>query len=125
MLHEIISLRIIIYKYGPSRNFADCAKNFCCQQTFGDIPSLYLYYHFYNTATNHLWKPTFAKTMVSINGNGSSLNGYVFPLNGNGFPLHGNFDQNFKSWFQPKNWNKFLIIFEFFLKLHVQGSIIL
>ena len=42
-----------------------------------------------NTPTNHLWKPTFAKKMVSINGNG--------------FPLHGNFGQNLKSCFQPKN----------------------
>ena len=35
-----------------------------------------------NTPTNHLWKPTFAKKIVSING-------YGFPLQGNGFPLHG------------------------------------
>ena len=43
--------------------------------------------------TNHLWKPTFAKTMVSINRNGFPLNGYGFPLHGNGFPLQGSFEQ--------------------------------
>jgi hypothetical protein len=81
--------------------------------------------------TNHLWKPTFAIKMVSINGNGFllngygfSLNGYGFSLNGNGFPLHGSFGQNLKSCFQPKNRKMFLKTLEFFSKLHVQGSII-
>jgi hypothetical protein len=69
------------------------------------MPEWYSY-----TLTNHLWKPTFAKKWFPFNG-------YGFPLNGNGFPLHGNFGQNLKSCLQPKN-------FEFFSKLHVQGSII-
>jgi hypothetical protein len=47
-----------------------------------------------------------------------------FPLNGNGFPLHGNFGQNLKSCFQPKNSKKFENFFDFFFKLHVQGSFI-
>jgi hypothetical protein len=56
-----------------------------------------------STPTNHLWKPTFAIKMVSVNGYGFPLKGYEFSLQGNGFPLHGNLWQNFKSCFQPKN----------------------
>ena len=55
--------------------------------------------------------------MVSINGYGFPLKGYGFPLQGNGFPLHGIFWQNLFSAEKLK-------IFEFFSKLHVQGSII-
>ena len=68
---------------------------------------LYFHHKDHNggTPTNHLWKPTFAKKMVSINSNGFSLNGYEFSLNGNGYSSHGNFGRNLK-----KN------IFEFFFK---------
>jgi hypothetical protein len=51
----------------------------------------------------HLRKPTFAKKMVSINGNGFPLKGHEFLSQGGGFPLQGNFWQNMKSCFQPKN----------------------
>ena len=61
--------------------------------------------------------------MVSINGNGFPLNGYGFPLNGDGFSLHGIFGQNLKRCFQ-KDAEKLKKNFNFFSKLHVQGSII-
>jgi hypothetical protein len=44
--------------------------------------------------------------------------GNEFPLQGGGFPLQGNFWQNL---FSAKKLKKIL---SFFLKLHVQGSII-
>jgi hypothetical protein len=56
-----------------------------------------------NTPTIHLWKTTFAREMISINGYGFQLKGYGFPLQGNGFPLPGDFWQNLKRCFQPKN----------------------
>jgi hypothetical protein len=59
------------------------------------------------TLTYYLWKPTFAKKMLAINCYG--------------FPLHGNFWQNL---FSAKKLKIFVKCFEFFSKLHVQGSII-
>ena len=54
------------------------------------------------TLTYHLWKPTLAKKMVSINGNGFLSKGDGFPLQCGGFPLQGYFGQNLKSCFSQK-----------------------
>ena len=92
-----------------------------------------------NTLTYHLWKPTFAKKMVFINGYGfhlrfffpffvnfdrlklrnwtGALPSHGFPLQVYGFQLHPHFWQNLFSAEKFK-------IFGFLSKLHVQESII-
>jgi hypothetical protein len=46
-------------------------------------------FNFSCTPTYHLWKPTLAKKMVSINGNRFPIKGGGYPLQGNGFPSQG------------------------------------
>jgi hypothetical protein len=53
----------------------------------------------FRTLTHHLWKPTFAKKIISINDYGFPLGGYGSPLQDNEFPLHGNVWQNLKICF--------------------------